>query len=1353
MVGGTTTYLYTYYTMNIYNFYLFMCTFRFRRVFIFYQYIAILAYHIYWVPYYLFSFLFYNYIVLRDRDFYFSLYTLYIDVILICFLLSFLVFKFLVFKNLALFYFHFKKVYINGNIARILVNLAPYGIYKIKPIKWGVIYVFSLLLADFNCCMGFCFMFLLVVFIVIIFNFLIRFTLYNLRAFSPLFYIINHSLIRFIFYLGMFKLLLINSFSETDYLFSGFSYISQDIILVTVKNLIIFVFIYFNLFDPNLGYIFASVLPGSYYFFYRNILLYYKNLCSTIVYNGCLMDCGFMSVFKCRFVYNYQFSRFSNRVIAIHRDLDSYINWGNSPNILNKINTSNSYFKNFYVCNPLNQNNFIVESRCNFLNGFYNHSSYPFSYNTLFKRGFSDFYMGDGYSVSGVSYGWQTYRSLKFYNGIDPSIVEKELRNFLKYYKSNYLNPPYFAIILKIDFGSGGVRSASFAQISSTDPKSFKPLLEHFVKIFLYTDLWEKMSETEEHFTEEGLPIGNVLFSFKPLKTIKTEMYSDISEKYNPKPKYPDKPLNLISKFKFKNYSFPSTMNLKLWPGLISEGYNSVSTITIDSKNTLNLFIVSNSTFSLNIIKAKINNDYVLQIQDKLIQKSPEKFERVIWEYKNNKFCNPHRFIFYNNNVIFSEKVVRVNYIEGIKKSPFKEKINILTLDFETCVIGGKHIPICISIYDLNLKKSFTKVFYSKTNWELELRGFLKEVLLRRKYDGYKVYAHNFFNFDYIFLLDSLSYFGGIKLLDRNDKILKFTLCYNLGQSSGNNKNRATKDRKFYLHFLDSFLIMPNSLASLSKSFSIENKKLLFPINLLNELKEDWFKYEGEVPSKEWFRDISCEEYTGYCSNYVNKKWNIVDELIKYCERDCIALAQIIEVFYRKIHSILHIDSTKYPTLPSITFAGYRSSFLPEKTIPIIEGSVYQKIKNSYYGGITESYKPHGYNIYSYDVNSLYPFAMNNFYYPTGAPIVFTGEIDLSKFKYLGFFRVKVFSPDNIDKPTLPKRLNTGDGLRTIFPTGEWEGWYFSEELKDKLQDGYKFQVIEGVYFKRKTKLFNQFIDGLYKLKQSTKSSDPLYFISKMLMNALYGRFGLNPSRSVTRIVTADDSEEILKHHKNIEIKSILLSGKVVITYEEKGDNDSMYKLNMSIGIASAISAYSRVIMASYIRKYNANILSIDTDGIKVDTKLDMDLIDEKELGKMKYEYNLLEGVFPIPKVYGGLLTKPYRSYESELVKIKGIKNPVPYFYLKMILNKYKSLNINEDRWFKRLDLSTILVKNIHINISLNENKRRAVYNSWGDLVNTLPLNIKNDLINAEIYTPILHYIQAPKSYNFKRLR
>jgi hypothetical protein len=35
---------------------------------------------------------------------------------------------------------------------------------------------------------------------------------------------------------------------------------------------------------------------------------------------------------------------------------------------------------------------------------------------------------------------------------------------------------------------------------------------------------------------------------------------------------------------------------------------------------------------------------------------------------------------------------------------------------------------------------------------------------------------------------------------------------------------------------------------------------------------------------------------------------------------------------------------------------------------------MYDFIKQGYYGGITEIYKPCGYNLYYYDVNSLYPY-------------------------------------------------------------------------------------------------------------------------------------------------------------------------------------------------------------------------------------------------------------------------------------------------------------------------------------------------------------------------------------------
>ena len=47
--------------------------------------------------------------------------------------------------------------------------------------------------------------------------------------------------------------------------------------------------------------------------------------------------------------------------------------------------------------------------------------------------------------------------------------------------------------------------------------------------------------------------------------------------------------------------------------------------------------------------------------------------------------------------------------------------------------------------------------------------------------------------------------------------------------------------------------------------------------------------------------------------------------------------------------------------------------------IPLIkQKSIYNDIKKSYYGGVTEVYKPYGEKLYLYDVNSLYPFAALN---------------------------------------------------------------------------------------------------------------------------------------------------------------------------------------------------------------------------------------------------------------------------------------------------------------------------------------------------------------------------------------
>ena len=288
---------------------------------------------------------------------------------------------------------------------------------------------------------------------------------------------------------------------------------------------------------------------------------------------------------------------------------------------------------------------------------------------------------------------------------------------------------------------------------------------------------------------------------------------------------------------------------------------------------------------------------------------------------------------------------------------------------------------------------------------------------------------------------------------------------------------------------------------------------------------------------------------------------------------------------------------------------------------------------------------------------------------------------------------------------------------------------YYSEELRDKLQDGYEFEVLDGVYFKHKSKLFRNFIDKLYKIKEESVPGSALYSTSKMLMNSLYGRFGLNPESTRTLIVTPEQSDKIVAKEKNVKIGAVLPSGKVVITYDDKSTD--LKKLNISIGIASAIAANSRVVMSGYIRKYSEYLFSIDTDGIKLAVHLDKEEVDPKKLGAMKFEYEFKEGVFPLPKVYGGVLVKPYKKYDKEIVKIKGLKNPVKYDELKKLLNKDYKIRVNEERWFRRIDKRTIFVKDLEIKISTNENKRQFIFNEKDELVDTKPLYLKDGVIES----------------------
>jgi len=156
-------------------------------------------------------------------------------------------------------------------------------------------------------------------------------------------------------------------------------------------------------------------------------------------------------------------------------------------------------------------------------------------------------------------------------------------------------------------------------------------------------------------------------------------------------------------------------------------------------------------------------------------------------------------------------------------------------------------------------------------------------------------------------------------------------------------------------------------------------------------------------------------------------------------------LYHIIKIFNKINFSLFKLNIHKYPTLPSLSLAIYRSNFLSDNyKIPLIHGKIYKNIKEAYTGGSVDVFKPYGKNIFRYDVNSLYHSVMKDNPMP---PTYFEGDISLKENKPFGIFEVEIISPDKLDIPILKLRNKSEKGIKTISPLGKWTSWYFSEEL------------------------------------------------------------------------------------------------------------------------------------------------------------------------------------------------------------------------------------------------------------------------------------------------------------------
>ena len=732
--------------------------------------------------------------------------------------------------------------------------------------------------------------------------------------------------------------------------------------------------------------------------------------------------------------------------------------------------------------------------------------------------------------------------------------------------------------------------------------------------------------------------------------------------------------------FSFKGITLPLSNNLDDWDDFM---------IKRDLYFNVKSFIKDDETISdVTIFKNKVK---ILSFKD--VQSNNNSFFI--------RYLDDQIYIIENNKIIFKANKRKTGFINPIKKAN-RLKNSFLTFDLETRLIDNVMIPYCVSFYDGSKSWSY---YLSDFNSHEEMIKKAFESIFIGKYHSSIIYAHNFSAFDGIFILKILSSNLNVVPMIKDGKIIQLKI--KIPTTEG--------DMIFYIR--DSYLILPSSLRKLAKSFQVSNKSY-FPYEFVNDSNIP-LDYIGIKPNFNLWPNISVDEYNNIPSSY----WDLKKETIFYCEQDCISLHEILHKFSQLIFINWNVSIHKYPTLPSLTFAIYRSNYLKAKTIPKIGGTMFNDIRESYTGGHTDVYHSYGENLKIYDVNSLYPTAMKYFDMPVG-PITFF-EGDISRFKVLdlfGFFYVKVTTPEYLERPLLQTRVKTDHGFRTMAPLGSWNMWIFSEEMKCYEKYGYKFEILKGYSFNR-ANLFEDFIDKLYEIKQNTDKNDSMYLISKLLMNSLYGRFGMDIHLSTNIILNNDILSEFISNDTIIVEDIIdLENGKSLIVYKDFktiNDDEGFIKSSVNISIASSITSYSRIIMAKYLGDHSIKIWMTDTDSLVTDSELE----SSNKLGDFKLEKVCKEMTFIAPKVYGGIDIN-----DNEFTKVKGYKNNLPYSELKSLLNLDNVIKLEHSKFNKNIIDGNIKVINELYTLQITDSKREIIFEN-GKFEYTKPYIINDEKI------------------------
>lgn len=370
------------------------------------------------------------------------------------------------------------------------------------------------------------------------------------------------------------------------------------------------------------------------------------------------------------------------------------------------------------------------------------------------------------------------------------------------------------------------------------------------------------------------------------------------------------------------------------------------------------------------------------------------------------------------------------------------------------------------------------------------------------------------------------------------------------------------------------------------------------------------------------------------------------DELRVYCLQDVRVMIAAWRIW---LAYIINNDLGSFKiTAASQAMEAFRHRFMKEPLFIHTHEKAIQLERESYHGGRVECFFIGHYDkgkVYCVDINSMYPFVMKE---PVPVKLIkHYARSNLAQFTALRnkYGYIADVTLELLD-PVLPVVVNGG---KLAFPTGMVRGVFTKPEIELAEKHG-TVRKVHALNIYSESPILTDFVEYFWEARQKFKNEGNVAFsyISKLLMNSLYGKFGQRHTEYTIIGSTKTIPDGMYKTALDASGKLYNLRILDGIIEKETGQREAYHAFP---AIASYVTARARVYLYSLIERANrGDVLYCDTDSLFVTesgyTRL-AEHIENTRLGYLK-----LVGIEESMTVHA----PKYYSFGSKVVQ-KGIRH------------------------------------------------------------------------------------------------